>query len=215
MKTVEIIGYERANLGKAESKRLREDGNVPCVLYGGDEQLHFYSPMILFKDLVYTPEARYVELNIEGTKKRAILQDIQFHPVSEVILHADFLEIFDDKIIKMNIPVRTHGSAPGVQAGGKLMMKNRHLIIKALPGNMPEYIDIDVSGLKLGDTFRVNQLETENFEVMNNPRVTIALVNVPRGAKEFEALDADEDEMEGAAEGAPAEDGAEEGDTEE
>ena len=100
MKTVEIIGYKRANLGKTESKKLRSDSFVPCVVYGGKEQIHFSAPMILFRDLVYTPEARFVELNIEGKITKAILQDIQFHPVSEVILHADFLELFDEKSIK-------------------------------------------------------------------------------------------------------------------
>lgn len=123
MKTVEIIGYYRANLGKTESKRLRGESFVPCVMYGGKEQIHFSSPMILFRDLVYTPEACFVELNIEGDIKKAILQDIQFHPVSEVILHADFLELFDEKMVKMSIPIRTVGVAPGVQTGGKLVMK--------------------------------------------------------------------------------------------
>ncbi len=204
MKTVEIIGYNRANLGKAESKQLREDGNVPCVLYGGKEQIHFHSPMILFRDVVYTPEARFVELNIEGMKRRAILQDIQFHPVSETILHADFLEIFDNKEIKMNIPVRTEGQAPGVQKGGKLMLKNRHLVVKALPGNMPDWITINVEKLNLGDTYRVYELETENYEVLNNPRVTIAMVNVPRGAREFDALSEEEGEELVEGEGAEA-----------
>ena len=114
MKTVEIIGYNRANLGKSESKKLRAEGSVPSVLYGGKEQIHFHSPMILFRDLVYTPEARFVNLNIEGHQTKAVLQDIQFHPVSEVILHADFLELFDDKPVTMDIPLRTVGNAPGV-----------------------------------------------------------------------------------------------------
>ena len=92
MKTLEIIGYQRANLGKKESKQLREEGNVPCVLYGGDEQVHFYAPMILFRPLVYTDQAHFVILNIEGVEKRCILQDIQFHPVNEMIMHADFIE---------------------------------------------------------------------------------------------------------------------------
>jgi len=130
MKIVEIIGYKRANLGKTESKRLRGESFVPCVVYGGKEQIHFSAPMILFRDVVYTPEARFVELNIEGEIKKAILQDIQFHPVSEVILHADFLELFDDKPIKMSIPVVTQGIAPGIQTGGRLIMKMPRFMIK-------------------------------------------------------------------------------------
>ena len=114
MKTVEIIGYKRANLGKAHSQKLRDEGLVPCVLYGGDEQVHFYSPMILLRELVYTNEAHFVHLNVEGEEYQAILQEVQFHPVSEVILHADFLRIAEDRKIKMNIPIRLIGQAPGV-----------------------------------------------------------------------------------------------------
>ena len=114
METIEIIGYKRANLGKKNSKKLREEGNVPCVVYGGNEQLHFHSPMILFRDLIYTPGANFVKLNIDAVEKDAILQDIQFHPVSEVILHADFLELQENKKIKMEIPVKIIGDSPGV-----------------------------------------------------------------------------------------------------
>ena len=110
MKTLEVIGFKRANLGKKEAKRLRAEGNVPCVVYGGKEEIHFYSPMILFRDLVYTPDAHMVELNIEGEKRKSILQDIQFHPVSEIILHADFLELHSDKEVKMEIPVKLEGT---------------------------------------------------------------------------------------------------------
>ena len=125
MKTVEIIGYNRANLGKSEAKRLRAEVQVPCVIYGGDEQVHFYAPMILFRDLVYTDEAHFVHVNVEGLEFRAILQDIQFHPVSDVILHADFLQIFEGKVVKMDIPVHFEGTSPGVTKGGTLIKKRR------------------------------------------------------------------------------------------
>ena len=123
MKTIEIIGYRRANLGKNDSKKVREEGNVPCVLYGGDKQVHFYSPVILFRDLVYTNEAHFVHLNIEGEECQAIMQEVQFHPVSEIILHVDFLRISDDRKIKMQIPTRLIGSALGVEKGGLLVRK--------------------------------------------------------------------------------------------
>src|SRR5687767_3491096 len=125
MKTQEIIGFKRANLGKSTVKALREESQVPCVLYGGKEQIHFSVPMILFRDLVYTPEAHIAELNIEGTVYRAILQDIQFHPVNEIILHADFLLLNEDKPVKIDIPIKLIGNAPGVQKGGKLNTKLR------------------------------------------------------------------------------------------
>ena len=204
MKKVEIIGYKRANLGKTESKKLRSESFVPCVVYGGKEQTHFSAPMILFRDLVYTPEARFVELSIEGEVTKAILQDIQFHPVSEVILHADFLELFDDKLIKMSIPVVTHGIAPGIQSGGKLIMKMPKLMIKSLPKDMPESIDVDISKLELGKSIKVGDLTTKEYEVLTNPLVTICSVNIPRVMKvetdeektteDGEDIEAEEDE---------------------
>ena len=183
MKTVEIIGYTRENLGKTESKNLRIESFVPCVVYGGKKQIHFSAPMILFRDLVYTPEARFVELNIEGKVTKAILQDIQFHPVSEVILHADFLELFDNKPIKMSIPIVTHGIAPGIQSGGKLIMKMPKLMIKSLPEDMPESIDVDISKLELGKSIKVADLTPKEYEVLTNPLVTICSVNIPRVMK--------------------------------
>jgi large subunit ribosomal protein L25 len=206
MRTVEIIGYKRANLGKSEAKRLRAESNVPCVLYGGKEQVHFYAPMILFRELVYTPEAAFVKLNIEGEEYSAILQDVQFHPVNEIILHADFMELAEDKLIKMEIPVKFVGNAPGVVQGGKLMVKVNRVRIKALPANMPESITLDISGLDLGKSIKVGNIDTTNFEILNNPRVTIATVDIPRALKSGEF--AEEEEGEGTEE-APAEEATE------
>ncbi len=199
MRTVEIIGYKRANLGKAEAKRLRSESQVPCVLYGGNEQVHFSSPMILFRDIVYTPEAAFIKLNIEGKEYSAILQDIQFHPVSEVILHADFLALSEDKYIKMDIPVKFSGTSPGIILGGKLVVKLRKVRIKALPANMPETIIMDVSDLKLGKSMKVSSIKTDEFEILNNPRVTLASVQIPRALKGAEGEDEEEgdEEVEG------------------
>ncbi|MEK6481084.1 50S ribosomal protein L25/general stress protein Ctc [Catalinimonas sp. 4WD22] len=183
MKTVEIIGYKRANLGKKEAKRLRAEGNVPCVVYGSGEQIHFYAPMILFRPLVYTPEAHMVDLNIEGEHKRCILQDIQFHPVNEVILHADFLELQEKKPVKMEIPLHLIGNAPGVGKGGTLMFKRRSLRLKALPKNMPEHINVDVSGLDFGKSIKVKDVKAEDFEILDNPAVSIAVIEVPRALR--------------------------------
>jgi large subunit ribosomal protein L25 len=209
MRTVEILGYRRENLSKAETKRLREEGNVPCVLYGGKDHVHFYSPAILFRPLVYTPDVAYVKLNVEGQEYNCILKETQFHPVSENLIHADFVELNESKPIKMNIPVHFHGSAPGMLKGGKLMVKLRTLIIKALPANMPEFIDIDISHLELGKTVKVGEIQTNNFELLNNPQVSIASVSIPRQARledtEAEAAAAAAATAEGAeAEGAEA-----------
>lgn len=215
MRTVEIIGFKRANLGKAEAKRLRVEGNVPCVLYGGKEQVHFYAPMILFRDLVYTPEAAYVKLNIEGKEYSAIMQDVQFHPVSEVILHVDFLELMDDKPIKMEIPVKFTGDAPGVVQGGRLLVKLRKVRIKALPNNMPESITMDISGLDLGNSLKVGGIEAKDFELLNSSRVTIATVDIPRAAKSGEFDEEEEEEGEEGVEGAEGTEGEESAETSE
>ena len=183
MKTVEIIGFKRANLGKKEAKDLRLEGNVPCVLYGGKEQVHFQAPMILFRDLVYTPNAHMVDLNVEGAKYKCILQDIQFHPVNEVILHADFLQLFENKPVKMDIPVKLEGTAPGVIAGGKLTTKLRKITVKALPENMPDFISVDISKLGLGKSIKVSEVQAGNYEILNNPAISIATVEIPRALR--------------------------------
>lgn len=192
MKKLEIIGYNRANLGKKESKRLRAESYVPCVLYGGKEQVHFYSPMILFKELVYTPDAHMVELNLEGTKYECILQDLQVHPVNEIILHADFLQVFKDKPVKMDIPIRLEGNAPGVLKGGKLYQKLRALTIKALPDDLPDYIRVNVNRLYLGKSIKVGDLPAKNLDIISNPLVTIATVEIPRVLRGMEIEDEEE-----------------------
>lgn len=183
MKTVEIVGYKRANLGKSEAKRLREEGFVPGVIYGGNEQIHFYAPMILFRDLVYTDEANFVTVNVEGAIYTAILQDIQFHPVNEIILHVDFLQLFDDVKIKMQIPIRTIGTPPGISQGGKLVKKLNSVTVKALPKNMPEAINLDISELGLGKSYRVGDIPAENFEILNSASVTIVAIDIPRALR--------------------------------
>jgi len=200
MKSLEIIGYKRANLGKSESKKLREEGNVPCVIYGGKEQVHFYAPMILFRPLVYSPEIYFVALNIEGKTFNCILQDIQFHPVSEMILHVDFMELHDDKLIKMQVPVKFYGDSPGIRAGGKLMINTRTLLVRALPKDMPESIDLDISEITLGQTIKVKEVKVDNFEIINSPQVSIASVSIPRAAKLEDELE--EEELEEGEEGA-------------
>lgn len=202
METIEIIGYNRANLGKKNSKKLREEGNVPCVVYGGNEQIHFHSPMILFRDLVYTPGANFVKLNIEGIEKDAILQDIQFHPVSEVILHADFLELQENKKIRMDIPVKIIGDSPGVQQGGKILIRIRKLSLMAYPKNMPSFVEVDISELQLGKSISVETLLNDQYEILNSPLVSVVSVNVPRVKIEVEEEDEEGEEGEEGVEGA-------------
>ena len=183
MQTVEVIGFKRANLGKTASKAIRAEGNVPCVLYGGEKQVHFIAPAILFRELVYTPNAYQVLLNIEGEEHKAILQDAQFHPVSETLLHADFLELKEDRKVKMDIPVKAIGVAPGVAKGGKLVMKLRKLTVRALPQDMPDYIEVNISKLDLGRSAKVGELTPGNYEIVNNPLVSICSIEIPRALR--------------------------------
>ena len=183
MKTVEIIGYRRANLGKTECNRLREEGSVPSVLYGGNDQVHFHSPLILFRDVVYTNEAHFVHLNIEGDECQAILKEVQFHPVSEMILHADFLRISEDRKIKMDIPARLVGQAPGVEKGGALVQKRSTLKVFGFPKDMPDHINVDVSALDFHHAIKVSDVKMANLEFLDPKQASIAVVEVPRSAK--------------------------------
>ena len=183
METIEIIGFKRANLGKSAVKELRADAQVPCVLYGGNEQVHFSAPAILFRPLVNTPNAYFVNLNIEGTEYKAILQDTQFHPVSDTLLHADFLLLNDEKEVRMEIPVELTGVAVGVQAGGKIVTNVRKLKIKALPKDVPAAIQVEVSHLDLGKSVRVREIEAGNYVIENSPQVSIATVTIPRALR--------------------------------
>jgi large subunit ribosomal protein L25 len=183
MKTIEIIGYRRANLGKTGSAKVREEGNIPCVLYGGGEQVHFYAPVILFRDLVYTNEAHFVHLNIEGEECQAIMQEVQFHPVSEIILHVDFLRISEDRKIKMEIPVRLVGQAKGVAKGGLLVRKRAALKVAAFPKHMPDHIDIDCTDLDFHHAIKVGDMKMPNLEFLDPKASAIASVEVPRAAK--------------------------------
>lgn len=183
MKTIEIIGYRRANLGKNDAQKIREEGNVPCVLYGSNEQVHFYSPVILFRDLIYTNEAHFVHLNIEGEECQAIMQEVQFHPVSELILHVDFLRISEDRKIKMDIPTRLVGQSPGVSKGGALVRKRASLKVFAFPKDMPDHIDVDCSALDFHHSVKVGDLKFDNLEFVDPKKASIAVVEVPRAAK--------------------------------
>ncbi|MFD2936624.1 50S ribosomal protein L25/general stress protein Ctc [Spirosoma flavum] len=183
MKKIEIVGYQRANLGRTESQAIRAEGNVPCVLYGGQEQVHFYAPAILFRDLIYTPNIFEVALNIEGAEYRAVLQESQFHPVSDVLLHADFLLVTDKKPIKIAVPVRLIGTAPGVQQGGKLVIRVRKLRVKGNLEDIPDFIDVDVSALELGKSVRIGQIPVKNIEMLEEATNPVASIEIPRALR--------------------------------
>ena len=149
MKKLEIVGFKRANLGSKGAKDLRAEALAPCVLYGGKEQVHFAVPMILFRELLYSADVYEVELNVEGDKYRAILQDAQFHPVNEMILHVDFLEIVQGSPIKIAVPIKVIGNSPGVIKGGKMIQKLRKVTLKGLAENIPDFVTCNIRLTKI------------------------------------------------------------------
>jgi large subunit ribosomal protein L25 len=206
MKSITIKGSERESVGKKSSKALRNAGKVPCVVYGGDKPLHFSADELSFKNLVYTPNAHTVVIELEdGNKVKAVMQDIQFHPVTDRILHVDFYQLFDDKPVTMKIPVRLQGNSPGVRNGGRLLFRKRKLIIRALPDNLPDFFNVDISKLKIGDLISVEGLKSDDFTILHPDSTVVVQVKTARAAIVIE--DEDEEGLEEGAEG--AEEGAE------
>lgn len=187
MKSIAISGSARQNVGKRDAKLLRYEGKVPCVLYGGEEQYHFSAVAAELRDLIYTPEAMFVDIDIEGKKFRASMKDIQFHPVSDQVLHVDFLQLFDDKPVKMEIPVKVTGVSPGVRSGGKLLQNFRKLNVKGLPKDMIDFIEVSINELEVGDSIRVQDLKLENLELLNSGEDTIVKVDQSRATRSAEA----------------------------
>ncbi|PST84600.1 50S ribosomal protein L25 [Pedobacter yulinensis] len=186
MKTIAISGSPRENVGKRDAKELRYEGKVPAVLYGGKEQKHFAVVTTELKDAIYTPDATFVEIDIDGTKSKAIIKELQFHPLTDQLLHVDFLQLFDDKIINMEIPVKLTGTSPGVKMGGKLIQKLRKLRVKALPKDMPQNVEVDISSMEVGHLIRVRDLKSESYVITNTPEDTIVSVGMSRALKQAE-----------------------------
>ncbi len=204
MKSITIKGSKRESVGKVATKVLRNADKVPCVLYGGEKPLHFSANELDFSKLVYTSSAHTVLLDINGDKKiNAILQDIQFHPVSDKILHVDFYQLSEDKEVNMEIPVIIEGSAPGVMLeGGTLEISKRKIKVRALPKNLPDFINVDISSLKLGNKITTAELESGDFTILHPDNTVVCKVRTSRASMNIE-----EEELEG--EGEATEEGAE------
>lgn len=203
MKSITINGSKRESVGKKATKALRNAGQVPCVLYGGDQPVHFSAAELAFSKLVYTPNAHTVVIALGDTSYNAVLQDIQFHPVTENILHIDFYQLFDNKEIAMDIPVVLTGNSIGVRAGGVLRRNCRKLRIKALPTNLPDFIEVDISKLRIGNKVYVSQLPSEDYKFLHSDNTVVCQVKQSRVS--VAELEDDEDEEEGteaSAEGA-------------
>ncbi len=211
MKSLTINASQRESVGKKATKALRNAGQVPCVIYGGDTIVHFAAPEIAFKNLVYTPDVHTVVIALDnGTKINAILQDIQFHPVTDKILHIDFVEIFDDKPITVELPFRTVGNSRGVRNGGVLRFNLRRIKVKGLSSDLPDVIEGDITKLKIGNKLYVTDVASDKFTILHPDNTVICMVKTSRTAVADD--DEEEEETEGAAEGAaPAAEASAEG----
>lgn len=219
MKAIEVKGSIREKVGKKTAKQLREQELVPCVMYGKGKNVHFYTHKNSFKEIVYTPNAYLVDVDLDGQKHKAVLRDVQFHPVSDKIIHVDFYETDEKSEVWMKVPVRMEGAAVGVLNGGRLVQKMRKLRVKAIPGNLPDEIVVDITPLEIGDSVKVKDLPYPAVNFLDPDNAVVVLVKSARGAtlpEEIEALEAEAAEAEAGEEGAegaegeaPAEEAAE------
>lgn len=184
MKTVELQGTLRDLKGKKASKSLRAQENVPCVLYGNGENKYFYAAESSFREIIYTPNVYLINLDLDGKKHRAIIQDIQFHPVTDALVHLDFYEVSDDKKVVVSLPIKTSGNSQGVKEGGKLSIEKKRLKVKAFVKDMPEIIDIDITNLGMGKTIRIGELKSDNVEFVESASIPVVTVKATRAAKE-------------------------------
>ena len=205
MKTVSMSGSPRENVGKKDAKTLRKQGLVPCVIYGGKEQVHFFMDEREFSKILFTPESYIIKLNLGEKEVETFLQDVQYHPLTDKVLHADFLEFETGKPVKVSVPVNAIGVSTGVLKGGSMKQIMRKVLVRALVDDIPDFIEVDITDLDIGDSFKVKDLNIENIECLDRPNNVIISVKVTRVA--VEEVDEDEDEEgegEGGEEGADA-----------
>lgn len=183
MKSITIKGQKRESVGKKATKAVRDAGFVPCVIYGGEQPVHFSADERAFKGLVYTPNAHTVVVELEGGKAiDCILQDIQFDPVSDKILHIDFFQLDESKEIVMEVPVKVIGKSPGVMSGGTLRLNQRRLKVKALPKNLPDFVEADITPLEMGNRLYVTKIVADNFKIMHPDNTVVCQVKISRAA---------------------------------
>lgn len=182
MKQVSLSGSPRENVGKRSAKDARNAGLIPCVVYGGEEQVHFTLDSKAFDKLIFTPDTYLVNLKVGDKEFKAILQDVQYHPVKDIVLHADFLQVIDGKEVKLTLPVTLSGVAPGVVRGGKLRQKIRKIKVKGLVENLPDNLHLTIDGLDIGNSIKVKDVEMENVSFLDPQSAVIVGVKMARGA---------------------------------
>lgn len=213
MKTVSLSGALRAHVGKKDAKKQRREGLIPCVLYGGKEQVHFVLKERDFENIVFTSDVYLISLKIDDKDFQAILQDVQYHPVTDKILHADFLEVIDNKPITIKLPVHFTGNVPGVIAGGRLVTKLRKLLVNGQVKDMPDFFEIDMSHLNIGDSIKVKDINIKNLTFLEPANTDIVGVITARGIEELEEEEEEEGEGEGEGEEGAEKEGGAEGET--
>ena len=212
MEKIEIKAEKRKETGKKSSKQLRKEEKVPCVLYGGEEIIHFTTEEKAFKKLIYTPKAFLVDLFIDGKEHKAVMQEISFHPVTDRILHIDFKEIFDDRKVDISIPIHVVGDSVGIKAGGKMRIRRRTLRVRALPRELPDFLEVDITPLNIGQSFKVRDLHFDKLDILDPAQAMVVGVVSSRLARlSVEELAAQEAAEEAAAEKAAEEAAAAEG----
>ncbi len=190
MKTVSLSGSPRANVGKTDAAALRNQGRVPCVIYGAGEQIHFSADTRDFKQIIYTPETNLVEVDLEGKKYRTVLQEAQFHRIKDTLIHADFLQVSDDKPVTVQLPVKTTGQSEGVKAGGKLTVKMRKLKVRGLINKLPEFIELNVEKLVIGKAIAAGDIKIDGITILHPKNISVVSVDTTRAAVTEEAAPA-------------------------
>lgn len=207
MKTFTIISKKRTDLGKASTKTLRSQGLIPCVMYGGEETIHFTADEAEVKKLIYSSEVFLIELDLDGKKYKAVMHELQFHPVTDKVLHIDFIQVFADRPAVVSLPIRLTGSSKGILAGGKLRLKKRYLKVQGLIDNLPEELVIDITELKIGEVIKVSNLKFDKLEILEpGQSMVVGIVTSRVAAKGTTAAEGAEETAENeAAEPAKAE----------
>jgi large subunit ribosomal protein L25 len=200
MKSLELSGLKRVNLGKKDSKNIRKEGNVPCVVYGGKENLHFTAKSMDFNKFIYTPEVFIIKLDVEGQKVDAMIQDLQFHPLKDTLLHVDLIQLTEGKAVSVELPINITGVSKGVKNGGKLRLNKRVVKVKCLPSALIDNITIDVTDLKIGDSVRLKELSEDGLTFLEAANDVVVGVKTSRKA----VADTEDDAEEGAEAAAQA-----------
>jgi large subunit ribosomal protein L25 len=187
MKTVTLSGSLRANVGKTNAVALRNKGLVPCVIYGAGEQIHFSADIRHFKNIIFTPETNLVNVEVDGKTYKTVLQEAQYHKIKDTLIHADFLQVSENKPVTVQLPVKTIGQSEGVKAGGKLTVKLRKLKVKGLISKLPEYIELDVTKLAIGKSISAGDINIDGIALLHPKNISIVSVDTTRAVAQVEA----------------------------